>query len=104
MAPGEPVEIVSWRLRGVGRVPPVLLPKYEAAGLHLDDAIRGVRQVRFNGKMLNCTVYQRERLDVGMSFMGPAIVDQLDCTSVVAPGQVATVDVYKNIIIETQLA
>jgi N-methylhydantoinase A len=54
--------------------------------------------------MLNCTVYQRERLDVGMSFMGPAIVDQLDCTSVVAPGQVATVDVYKNVIIETQLA
>jgi N-methylhydantoinase A len=103
MAPGEPVEIVSWRLRGVGRVPPVSLPRHEPAGLRLEDAIRSVRQARFNGKMLECTIYQRERLDVGMSFMGPAIVDQLDCTSVIAPGQMATVDDYKNIIIETRI-
>jgi hypothetical protein len=34
-APSEPVEIVSWRLRGIGRVPPVTLPKYQAAGLRL---------------------------------------------------------------------
>jgi N-methylhydantoinase A len=51
--------------------------------------------------MLDCPVYQRERLDVGVSFTGPAIVDQLDCTSVIAPGQTATVDAYKNIIVET---
>jgi N-methylhydantoinase A len=36
-----------------------------------------------------------------VSFAGPAIVDQLDCTSVIAPGQIATVDAYKNIIVET---
>ena len=100
-APSEPVEIVSWRLRGVGRVPPVTLPKYEVAGLRLDAAVREVRKARFQGKMLECPVYQRERLDVGVSFAGPAIVDQLDCTSVLAPGQIATVDAYKNIIVET---
>lgn len=100
-APSEPVEIVSWRLRGVGRVPPVTLPKYEVAGLRLDAAVREVRKARFQGKMLECPVYQRERLDVGVSFAGPAIVDQLDCTSVIAPGQIATVDAYKNIIVET---
>lgn len=100
-APSEPVEIVSWRLRGVGRVPPVALPKYEVAGLRLDAAVREVRKARFQGKMLECPVYQRERLDVGVSFAGPAIVDQLDCTSVIAPGQIATVDAYKNIIVET---
>jgi N-methylhydantoinase A len=100
-APSEPVEIVSWRLRGIGRVPPVTLPRYEAAGLRLEDAVREVRKARFDARTLDCPVYQRELLDVGVSFAGPAIVDQLDCTSVIAPGQIATVDAYKNIIVET---
>jgi N-methylhydantoinase A len=103
-APGEPVEIVSWRLRGVGRVPPVTLPKYEPTGMRLSDAVREIRKARFNGRMLECPVYQRERLDVGVSFDGPAIIDQLDCTSVIAPGQRATVDAYKNIIVATGTA
>jgi N-methylhydantoinase A len=103
-APSEPVEIVSWRLRGIGRVPPVTLPRYETTGLRLEDAVREIRKVRFAGKMLECPVYQRERLDVGVSFTGPAIVDQLDCTSVIAPGQTAIVDAYKNIIVETGAA
>jgi N-methylhydantoinase A len=98
-APGEPVEIVSWRLRGIGRVPPVTLPKFQAAGLRLADAVRATRKARFDGQMLDCPVYQRERLDVGVSFIGPAVVDQLDCTTVIAPGQTATVDAYKNIIV-----
>jgi N-methylhydantoinase A len=103
-APSEPVEIVSWRLRGIGRVPPVALPKYEASGLRLEDAVRETRKARFNGRMLQCPVYQREGLDVGVSFAGPAIVDQLDCTSVIGPGQAATVDAHKNIIITTRVA
>jgi N-methylhydantoinase A len=103
-APSEPVEIVSWRLRGIGRVPPVTLPRYEATGMRLEDAVREIRKARFGGKMLDCPVYQRERLDVGVSFTGPAIVDQLDCTSVIAPEQTAIVDAYKNIVVETGAA
>jgi N-methylhydantoinase A len=103
-APSEPVEIVSWRLRGIGRVPPVTLPRYEPAGLRLEDAVREIRKARFDGKMVDSPVYQRERLDVGVSFSGPAIVDQFDCTSVIAPGQTATVDAYKNINVEIRAA
>ncbi|HVB89388.1 MAG TPA: hydantoinase/oxoprolinase family protein [Beijerinckiaceae bacterium] len=100
MASGEAVEIVSWRVRGVGRTPPVTTPTYQPCGLRLEDAVRETRSARFHGRMYECKVYQRERLDVGTSFPGPAIVDQLDCTSVIAPGQVASVDVYKNLIID----
>jgi len=100
-APGEPVELVSWRLRGIGRVPQVKLPEYQPAGLRLEDARRATRKARFNGAMIDCAVYQRDRLDVGISFTGPAIIDQLDCTSVIAPGQVARVDAFRNIIVET---
>jgi N-methylhydantoinase A len=48
---------------------------------------------------LDCPVYQRERLDVGHFFPGPAIVDQLDATSVIPPGQTARVDEFKNLVI-----
>ena len=99
MAPDEPVEIVSYRMRGVGRVTPVQLPSFEPAGTPLADALRETRTVRFDGKTVACPVYQREHLDVGVSFAGPAIVDQLDCTTVIPPGHVARVDAFKNILI-----
>ena len=98
-APDEPVEIVSYRLRGVGRVPPVKIRKFKPAGLSLSDALRETRAARFDGVTLDCPVYQREGLDVGVSFVGPAIVDQLDCTTVIPPGQNVFVDEFKNIII-----
>jgi N-methylhydantoinase A len=94
-APEEPVEIVSYRLRGIGRVPPVELSKHRAEGRVLKDALRETRKAHFNGATLDCPVYQRERLDVGARFAGPAIVDQLDATTVI----IAIVDSYKNILI-----
>jgi N-methylhydantoinase A/oxoprolinase/acetone carboxylase beta subunit len=47
MAPDEPVEIVSYRVRGTGVVPPVALPRCERAGTTLADARRELRRVRF---------------------------------------------------------
>ena len=103
-APGELVEIVSYRLRGIGRVPPVELPTYERRGLAVEKAIRTRRKATFDGRLLDCPVYQREGLDVGATIAGPAIIDQLDCTTVLPPGQSARVDDYKNLIIELRAA
>lgn len=99
-APDEPVEIVSYRLRGIGRVPPVELPRYEPKGLAAAKAIRERRAATFDGRTVDCPVYQREGLDVGAEVTGPAIIDQLDCTTVLPPGQTARVDAYKNLIIK----
>ncbi len=98
-APEEPVEIVSWRLRGVGVVPPVREPVYKPTGAPLEKAIRERRIARFDGVDLECPVYQRELIDVGAEFAGPALIDQLDCTTVMPPGFLARVDERKNIII-----
>jgi N-methylhydantoinase A len=98
-APEEPVEVVSYRVRGVGRVPPVALPKHKPEGRALKDALREIRKARFGGITRDCPVYQRERLDVCVSFDGPAIVDQLDATTVIPPGCSARVDEFKNILI-----
>jgi len=100
MAPEEPVEIVSYRVRGVGVVPPVELPTFTPAGTTLQDALRETRTVRFDGVVMDCPVYRRELIDVGLTVGGPAILDQLDCTTVIYPGQAARVDRWKNLIVE----
>ena len=103
-APDEPVEIVSYRLRGIGRVPPVKLPSYRCQGRHCKTRCAKRGKARFGGVTLDCPVYQRDRLDVGVSFDGPAIVDQLDATTVIPPGQSARVDDFKNILISVGAA
>jgi len=93
------VEIVSFRMHGVGLVPPVAMPRFRPAGTTLQDALRERRSARFDGIEVDCPVYQRERIDVGSILTGPAILDQLDCTTVICPGQTARVDEWKNLII-----
>ncbi len=100
-APDEPVEIISWRLRGIGLVPPVPIRKYETTGATLASALREIRKACFDGQSVDCPVYQREGLDTGIELDGPAIIDQLDCTTVIFPGQHARVDEYRNLIIDT---
>ena len=99
MAPDEPVEIVSYRVRGIGMVPPVQMPRFKKAGTPLKDARRETRKVRFDGKTVDCPIYQREKLDVGLTFSGPAVLDQFDCTTVICPGQTVRVDEWKNLIV-----
>jgi N-methylhydantoinase A len=99
MAPEEPVEVVSYRVRGLGLVPRVEMPRFKPAGGTLADAQRAVRSVRFDGRDLDCPIYQREKLDVGLVVPGPAVLDQLDCTTVIYPGQAARVDEWKNLIV-----
>jgi N-methylhydantoinase A len=98
-APGEPVEIVSYRVRGLGRVPPVAMPQFKPTGATPADALRETRRARFDGRAIDCPVYQREKLDVGLAVAGPAILDQFDCTTVIYPGQIARVDEWKNLIV-----
>jgi N-methylhydantoinase A len=98
-APEEPVEIVSYRVRGLGRVPPVAMPRFKPTGATLKDALRETRHARFDGKAIECPVYQRDKLDVGLTVAGPAILDQFDCTTVICPSQVARVDEWKNLIV-----
>src|SRR5262249_25813628 len=83
MAPEEPVEIVSYRVRGVGLVPAVELPKFARTGAALADARRGLQRARFDRAEVDRPIYQREQLDGGASLAGPAILPQLACPTLV---------------------
>lgn len=58
------------------------------------------RKVWFEDGWCDTSIYQRERLPFGASFEGPAIVEQLDSTTVITPGDKVTVDQLGNLLIE----
>ncbi len=97
--PEEPVEVVTYRVTGIGKLPEVKMPTFRRKGTSLKSAYLGKRRARFDGATLEAAVYQRESLDVGHKVKGPAVIEQLDSTLVVHPGQVAEVDRFKNIAI-----
>jgi N-methylhydantoinase A len=49
---------------------------------------------------VRCTVYDREKLGPGHRIAGPAVIEQMDATTLVLPGQRAVVDAYVNLIVE----
>ncbi|MEP7058848.1 MAG: hydantoinase/oxoprolinase family protein, partial [Caldimonas sp.] len=65
----------------------------------LAEAVRTRRPVWFDGDWLDTPVYLREQLPVDARFIGPAIVEQLDCTTVIEPGNRVEVDAIGNLIV-----
>ena len=65
----------------------------------LAEAQRTTRPVWFDGGWVETPVYGRELLPQAAVFAGPAIVEQLDCTTVVEPGCRVGVDAIGNLIV-----
>ena len=65
----------------------------------LADAQTDTRPVYFDGGFQDTPVYQREALPVDAAFDGPAIIEQMDTTILVEPGDRVTSDDEGNLII-----
>jgi N-methylhydantoinase A len=98
----EPVELVSLRLISLGLVPQAKLSPGKVSGRKVDEARTGAREVFFGKEhgALTTRIYNRGLLEPGHQICGPAIVEQLDTTTVIHPEQEATVDEYGNILIK----
>ena len=58
------------------------------------------RSVYFSGQgFIDTPVYARQAFQATHVVSGPAIVEQLDTTTVIFPGQEAVVDIYGNLLI-----
>jgi N-methylhydantoinase A len=95
-----PVSFFRLNLKAVGVVPKAEFAVHEPTGAPPEPI--GRRKVWFEGHALDTPVYQRDHLPCGFSFQGPAIVEQVDATTVVQPGASAEVDRYLNIIIRVK--
>jgi N-methylhydantoinase A len=98
--PEEPVELVTIRLRARGVVEtPDLRPEADR-GESVDAAHTETRPVVYDGETHETPVYDRTRLPVGATFDGPAVVEGVESTTVVHPGQRVEVDDDANLVVE----
>lgn len=93
------VEIVNLRAVGIGRVTKIALPEGEPGPGDAGAAHSGEQPIYRHGEWITAQLYDRGKLRPGMAIAGPAIVTELDSTTVVLPGHTATVDRYFNLLI-----
>jgi N-methylhydantoinase A len=100
-SPEKPIELVTFRLRarlGVARADFTAAPAGARAG---GLAPAATRKVYFEnaGAFVDCPVYDRGALQPGDAFHGPAIIEQMDCTTVIPPDFDARVDEMLNLLL-----
>ncbi|PJE30887.1 N-methylhydantoinase A [Pseudooceanicola antarcticus] len=70
----------------------------------LAEALRATRPVIFDGQTYETPLYQRDLLPADATFDGPAILEQMDTTILVPPGDRVTTDAIGNILIHVGAA
>jgi len=102
VAEGEAIQLVTFRVEAAGLVRKAQFQPQPDRGPDASGAIIGMRDVWLPeaGGFVRCPVYHRDLLLAGNHIAGPAIVEQMDTTTVVLPGMVARVESYLNLILE----
>ena len=96
------IELLNFRLASIGEVvkPALEIFEKQTDTTILQSALKETRPVFLDGDYCDCPVYARDLLPTGQQIPGPAVLEQLDTTSLVFPGQTAIVDEYLNLIID----
>ena len=86
----EAIQIVTLRLTATGHLPPLQIRQKTADGR---DSFKANRKAWFpQHGTLETPVLNRNRLAAGSQIRGPAIIESLDSTVVIAPGWRARID------------
>jgi N-methylhydantoinase A len=92
--------VVSYRVR-VRVTVPKYEPRSEPAPAQPAAVAKGTRRIHFGAtQSVEATLYERDKLDIGTTITGPAIVEQFDATTVIPQGWTGRVDGYRNLILE----
>ena len=96
------VEFMTLTVAAVGPTAPENMREIEVGTADPNAAFKGTRKVYFEeaGEFIDCNTYERSRLKANNLIAGPAIVEQMDTTTVLPPGEMAQVDKYGTIIVE----
>jgi N-methylhydantoinase A len=95
-----PMEAVTWRVVVSGPSPEIE-PSHSVQNVG-NEYFKGTRKVFLpNQKQgIDCPVYDRYALPIGQKFEGPAIVEEMESTTVIGTDSAFEVDVHRNILIE----
>ena len=95
-ADNQPVEIVTFKVVGLGVIPKPRLRAFAAAAT--EPVVNHHRPVHFGpGLTLDTPIYRRALLTPGMEIRGPAVIEEQTSTTVLYPGELAHVDEYLNL-------
>ena len=97
-----PVEIVTLRVDAEGAFPPPV-PARAAARRRSEAAITGEISLPLSAGPVRAAVYDRARLGAGDRIEGPAMLTQLDATTLLLPGQTAEVHALGALIVRDQI-
>jgi N-methylhydantoinase A len=100
MATNEAVEIVNFKVTGVGAIPKPELKVFAAASSRPVSPVEVRRAYFGEGQRAEAPVYRRRLLAPGTVIAGPAIIEEQTSTVVLYPRQTATVDDYLNLEID----
>jgi N-methylhydantoinase A len=93
-----PVEIVSLHVAAIGYMArPRLAPVHSSGGV--EDAVLHNQLVHFSDGDRECPVFDRSKLGAGHIVLGPAIVQQLDSTTLLLPGEKAEILEYGSMLV-----
>jgi N-methylhydantoinase A len=97
----DAVQVVTFRVRAVGEVSRAELHRAPLGDADASAAVRATREVYLpeSGGFTPCRVYDRSRLNPGHRIEGPAVVEQMDTTTLLLPGDVAVVDELRNLVV-----
>ena len=95
----EPVEFVALRLSAVGVIPKPQLRKASPGGDATTNALKETRPIYFSETdgRVNCPIFDRYKLGSGDEITGPAIIEEVDSTTVIHPDYQAVVDEFGNL-------
>jgi N-methylhydantoinase A len=101
-AEGEEIDFVTFRVEALGLVRKATFPQRAPGPADPAPAMIGERRIWFADAAAHVTtpVYARAKLAPGMTIEGPAIVEQMDTTTVCPPGARLTVDGIENLVME----
>lgn len=97
------LEVIGWRLLASGPAPsPEIRALGARATLSSTGARKGYRLAFFPeyGAYRETPVFDRHLLPPGVEVAGPAIFEEEECTTVVGPGAVVSVDDIGNLVVE----
>ena len=101
--PDEPLEVVTLRVRAVGALPRPRFETLPQAGPDPAAALLDEQPVWFETpaglRPLPTRRYQRESLLAGHRLAGPAVLFQMDATTVIPPGWVGEVDAWGHLVL-----
>jgi N-methylhydantoinase A len=97
--PDREVEFITWRLSV--RVARTRLRKADTGSANgSPNALRKL-DVTLDGKSVSANVYDRRAIASGQAVTGPALIEQMDSSTLVLPGDVARVDDDGNLVIQS---